>query len=166
MGGMPEAVKTFVTSGNAPAVREVQNEILAAYDKDVSKHALTQQVIRINQVWHSIPSQLAKENKKVIYGVVKKGARAKEFEIAIQWLIDAGLVHKINRVSVASVFGASRCESFPDRSESGRKLASQIVKKLFGVESAVAWTWIFYERIYGAGAYDQCATICSKAISG
>lgn len=103
VGGMPEAVKTFVTSGNAPAVREVQNEILAAYDKDVSKHAPTQQVIRINQVWHSIPSQLAKENKKFIYGVVKKGARAKEFEIAIQWLIDAGLVHKINRVSVASV---------------------------------------------------------------
>ncbi len=103
VGGMPEAVKTFVTSGNAPAVREIQNEILAAYDKDVSKHAPTQQVIRINQVWHSIPSQLAKENKKFVYGVVKKGARAKEFEIAIQWLIDAGLVHKINRVSVASV---------------------------------------------------------------
>ena len=99
VGGMPEAVSEFVSTNSAPAVREIQQEILSAYDKDISKHAPAEQVIRINQVWHSIPSQLAKENKKFIYGVVKKGARAKDYELAIQWLIDAGLVHKINRVS-------------------------------------------------------------------
>lgn len=99
VGGMPEAVSKFVTTNDANAVREIQNEILDAYDKDISKHAPIEQTMRINQVWRSIPSQLAKENKKFIYGVIKKGARAKEYELAIQWLVDAGLVHKVNRVS-------------------------------------------------------------------
>lgn len=103
VGGMPEAVAKFVQTNSAPLVREIQNEILSAYDRDISKHAPTEQVIRINQVWHSIPSQLAKENKKFIYGVVKKGGRAKDYEIAIQWLLDAGLVHKVNRVTTASM---------------------------------------------------------------
>lgn len=98
VGGMPEAVKKFIDTNDANAVREIQKEILHAYEKDISKHAPNEQVVRINQVWNSIPSQLAKENKKFIYGVVKQGARAKDYELAIQWLIDAGLIYKINRV--------------------------------------------------------------------
>lgn len=98
VGGMPEAVKKFIDTNDANAVREVQKEILHAYEKDISKHAPDEQVVRINQVWNSIPSQLAKENKKFIYGVVKQGARAKDYELAIQWLIDAGLIYKISRV--------------------------------------------------------------------
>lgn len=98
VGGMPEAVKKFIDTNDANAVREVQKEILHAYEKDISKHAPDEQVVRINQVWNSSPSQLAKENKKFIYGVVKQGARAKDYELAIQWLIDAGLIYKINRV--------------------------------------------------------------------
>lgn len=103
VGGMPEAVKKFVETNDANQVREIQQEILQAYDRDISKHAPAEQVIRINQVWHSIPSQLAKENKKFIYGVMKKGARAKDYELAIQWLLDAGLVHKVNRLTTVAM---------------------------------------------------------------
>ena len=103
VGGMPEAVKSFIQTNSAPTVREIQNEILLAYDRDISKHAPTEQVVRINQVWNSIPSQLAKENRKFIYGVIKQGARAKDYELAIQWLIDAGLVYKVNRAKLLSV---------------------------------------------------------------
>lgn len=97
VGGMPEAVKKFIDTNDANAVREIQKEILHAYEKDISKHAPDEQVVRINQVWNSIPSQLAKENKKFIYGVVKQGARAKDYELAIQWLIDAGLISLLSR---------------------------------------------------------------------
>lgn len=103
VGGMPEAVAKFVETNDANSVREIQQEILTAYDKDISKHAPAEQVVRINQVWHSIPSQLAKENKKFIYGVMKKGARAKDYELAIQWLLDAGLVYKINRLTTVAM---------------------------------------------------------------
>ena len=103
VGGMPEAVDKFVQTNDANLVREVQNEILAAYEKDISKHTPAEQVMRIGQVWHSIPSQLAKENRKFIYGVVKKGARAKDYELAIQWLLDAGLVYKVNRVTTLAM---------------------------------------------------------------
>ena len=98
-GGMPEAVKKFLETNDTVQVREIQKEILLAYDKDISKHAPSNEAVRINQVWKSIPAQLAKENRKFIYGAVRKGARAKDFEIAIQWLLDAGLVYKIDRVS-------------------------------------------------------------------
>ena len=98
-GGMPEAVKKYLETNDTVQVREIQKEILLAYDKDISKHAPTNEAVRINQVWKSIPAQLAKENRKFIYGAVRKGARAKDFEIAIQWLLDAGLVYKIDRVS-------------------------------------------------------------------
>lgn len=98
-GGMPEAVKKHLETNDTVQVREVQKEILLAYDKDISKHAPTNEAVRINQVWKSIPAQLAKENRKFIYGAVRQGARAKDFEIAIQWLLDAGLVYKIDRVS-------------------------------------------------------------------
>lgn len=103
VGGMPEVVKNFIESNDANRVREIQQEILSAYDRDISKHAPAEQVVRINQVWHSIPSQLAKENKKFIYGVMKKGARAKDYEIAIQWLLDAGLVYKVNRLKATAM---------------------------------------------------------------
>lgn len=103
VGGMPEAVEKFIETNDANSVREIQNEILRAYEKDISKHAPTEQVVRINQVWHSIPSQLAKENKKFIYGVVKQGARAKDYELAIQWLLDAGLIYKVSRVKTLGI---------------------------------------------------------------
>ena len=98
VGGMPEAVKTFIATNDAVKVREVQKEILLAYDKDISKHAPANEAVRINQVWKSIPAQLAKENRKFIYGVVRSGARAKDYEVALQWLLDAGLVHMVERV--------------------------------------------------------------------
>lgn len=98
-GGMPEAVKKFIETNDAVQVREIQKEILFAYDKDISKHAPVNEAVRINQVWKSIPAQLAKENRKFIYGAVRQGGRAKYFEIAIQWLLDAGLVYKVERVS-------------------------------------------------------------------
>ncbi|MGN1246089.1 MAG: ATP-binding protein [Muribaculaceae bacterium] len=103
VGGMPEAVKTFVETNDAIKVREVQNEILRAYDKDISKHAPINEAVRINQVWKSIPAQLAKENRKFIYGVVRTGARAKDYEVALQWLLDAGLVHMVERVKTPSM---------------------------------------------------------------
>ena len=97
-GGMPEAVKKYVETGDAAKVREVQREILRAYEFDVTKHTKVQGE-KIRQVWQSIPAQLARENKKFIFGAVRKGARAATFEEAIQWLIDAGLVYKVERVS-------------------------------------------------------------------
>lgn len=99
VGGMPEAVQEFVETNDANKVRIVQNNILYTYQKDISKHVPTSEANRINMVWQSMPSQLVKENKKFIYGVAKPGGRAKDFEVAIQWLMDAGLVYKSERVS-------------------------------------------------------------------
>ena len=98
VGGMPEVVANYVQNHDILQVRQLQHNILDSYEKDISKHASANDIQKINMVWHAIPSQLAKENKKYIYGAIKKGGRAKEFENAIQWLLDAGLVHKINRV--------------------------------------------------------------------
>ncbi len=97
VGGMPEVVKMYVETGALQEVRRIQNEILHGYDRDFSKHAPKEQVPRIRMVWKSIPSQLFKDNKKFIYGTLRKGARANDFEIAIQWLIDAGLLYKVSR---------------------------------------------------------------------
>lgn len=99
VGGMPEAVLAYTQGHGIQEVRRIQERILAAYRYDFSKHAPSNEVPRINMVWDSIPSQLAKDNKKFIYGAMKKGARAAQFEEAIQWLIDAGLVYKVSRVS-------------------------------------------------------------------
>jgi hypothetical protein len=96
---MPEAVDDFVENRDWQKVRKIQNQILASYRNDFSKHAPKEILPRINMVWESIPAQLAKENKKFIYGVIKEGARAKDFELAIQWLTDAGLLHKVYNVS-------------------------------------------------------------------
>ena len=99
VGGMPEAVVAFSEEHSYEEVREVQSRILNAYEQDFSKHAPANIVPKIRMVWDSIPSQLSKENKKFIYGVVREGARAKEFENAIMWLSDCGLIHKVSRVT-------------------------------------------------------------------
>ena len=94
VGGMPEAVLSFAEEKDFNEVREIQKRILAAYEQDFSKHAPNEIVPKIRMLWNSIPSQLAKENKKFIFGLVREGARAKEYETAIMWLSDCGLVHK------------------------------------------------------------------------
>ena len=98
IGGMPEAVENFTEERDFYEVREVQKRILEAYEQDFSKHAPLEIVPKIRMVWNSIPSQLAKENKKFLYGLVREGGRAKEYETAIMWLCDCGLVYKIERV--------------------------------------------------------------------
>ena len=97
VGGMPAAVSAFASGENLETVRVLQNGILESYERDFSKHAPAIEVPRIRMVWHSVPAQLAKENRKFIYGIVKEGARAKDFELAIEWLKDAGLIYKVNR---------------------------------------------------------------------
>ena len=99
VGGMPEAVKAYVERGDIWEVRSIHSKIIDAYCNDMSKHAPKQQVQRINMVWNSIPSQSARDNKKFIYGALRTGARANDFEIAIQRLVDSGLVHKVHRIS-------------------------------------------------------------------
>ncbi len=103
IGGMPEAVQSFAENKDFNEVREIQKRILAAYEQDFSKHAPNEIVPRLRMVWNSIPSQLAKENKKFIYGLVRDGARAKDYETTIMWLSDCGLVHKISRVNAAGI---------------------------------------------------------------
>lgn len=99
VGGMPEAVMSFALENDFSKVRLIQRRILEAYEQDFSKHAPCESVPKLRMLWNSIPSQLAKENKKFIYGLVREGARAKEYESAIMWLTDCGLVHKVNRVT-------------------------------------------------------------------
>ena len=99
VGGMPEVVSRFSETRNWEMVRQTQFQILHSYEGDFSKHAPTEIVPRIRMVWQSIPAQLAKENKKFIFGVIREGARAKDFELAIQWLVDCGLLLKSHRVS-------------------------------------------------------------------
>lgn len=99
VGGMPEAVSTFAKTRDYIAVRSVQEQLLGYYRQDFSKHAPAALVPRLNQVWDSVPSQLSKENRKYIYGQVSKGARAKDFELALQWLSDCGLIHLVHRVT-------------------------------------------------------------------
>lgn len=99
VGGMPEAVLHFSANEDFNEVRNIQQRILAAYEQDFSKHAPNEIVPRIRMVWNSIPSQLAKENKKFLYGLVREGGRAKDYEAAIMWLSDCGLVHKVSRIN-------------------------------------------------------------------
>jgi len=103
IGGMPEAVKEFVETTNFDSVRSIQNDILQSYEHDFAKHAPIQIVPRIKMVWNSIPTQLSKENKKFIFGLIKKGSRAKDYELALEWLNGSGLTHKVNRVSKAAL---------------------------------------------------------------
>lgn len=98
VGGMPAVVQSFSNHHDFNEVRRLQNEILANYSNDFSKHAPAAELPRIRMVWNAIYGQLAKENRKFIYGALKQGARAKEFEVAIEWLIGAGLIYKVQRV--------------------------------------------------------------------
>jgi predicted AAA+ superfamily ATPase len=98
VGGMPAIVRSFIEQQDLQEVRRLQRNILEAYRSDISKHAPVNEVARINMVMNAIPSQLAKENKKFIYGAIKKGARAAEYEVAIQWLIDCGIVYKVSKI--------------------------------------------------------------------
>ena len=99
IGGMPEAVRTYYEDNDFQEVRAIQKRLLEAYENDFSKHAPYDIIPRIRMLWNSIPSQLSKENRKFIYKAVKTGSRAKDYELALSWLIDCGLVHKVNRVS-------------------------------------------------------------------
>lgn len=99
VGGMPQAVQTFIDEQDWLKVREVQNTLLEVYAQDFSKHASSTLSTRLRQVWSSLPAQLSKENKKFMYGQIKSGARAKDFELAIQWLSDCGLIHLVHSVS-------------------------------------------------------------------
>ncbi len=101
VGGMPEAVQSFAEDKDFNEVRKIQKRILDSYEQDFSKHAPNEIVPKIRMVWNSIPSQLAKENKKFVYGLVREGGRAKDYETAIMWLSDCGLVHKVSRVNGA-----------------------------------------------------------------
>jgi predicted AAA+ superfamily ATPase len=102
VGGMPEVAVNFGKSGDLKQARALQESILQAYENDFSKHAPIELLPRIRMVWQSIVGQLAKENSKFIYSILRKGARAKEFELAIEWLKDAGLIHKVTRISKAA----------------------------------------------------------------
>ena len=103
VGGMPEAVGAFSENRDFSQVRRIQTNILAAHEQDFSKHAPNEAVPRIRSLWNSIPAQLARENRKFIYGLVKEGARAREYEYALMWLVDCGLVHKVHRVTAPSL---------------------------------------------------------------
>ncbi len=103
VGGMPEAVQSFAEEEDFNEVRDIQKRILSAYEQDFSKHAPNEIVPKIRMLWNSIPSQLAKENKKFVYGLIREGARAKDYETAIMWLSDCGLIHKISRVNAAGI---------------------------------------------------------------
>jgi predicted AAA+ superfamily ATPase len=103
VGGMPEVVLRFTENKDFNEVREVQSRLLAAFEQDFSKHAPNEAVPRLRMLWNSIPAQLAKENRKFIYGLIKEGARVKEYELAMTWLTDCGLVHKVHRVTAPSL---------------------------------------------------------------
>lgn len=103
VGGMPEAVSAYTSGVGILEVRKIQKAILEAYRNDISKHAPVREIERVQLVMQALPSQLAKENKKFVYSALRKGARAADFEIAIQWLVDAGIVTKVNRVSAAKI---------------------------------------------------------------
>lgn len=98
VGGMPGVVGRYVENRDLKQVRTLQHEILDAYARDISKHTSAAESVRIRQVLASLPMQLAKESKKFVYGAVRKGSRAKDFELAIQWLLDAGIIYKVNRL--------------------------------------------------------------------
>lgn len=103
VGGMPEAVLKFSENNNFTEVRVIQKQILEAYEQDFSKHAPLEIVPRIRMVWNSIPAQLAKEHRKFIYGIIKEGSRAKDYELAISWLIDCGQVSKVCRANKPAI---------------------------------------------------------------
>ena len=103
IGGMPEVVQSFTTNGDYGVAREIQQRIVSAYEQDFSKHAPSETVPRIRMLWESVPPQLARENKKFIYGQIREGARARDYELALLWLTDCGLVHKVHRAAAPRI---------------------------------------------------------------
>ena len=103
VGGMPEVVNSFIEDEDYNKVRTIQQNILTSYEQDFSKHAPSEIIPRIRMIWNSVISQLAKENKKFVYGLIKEGARAKDFELALSWLEDYGLIYKIQRTKKSNV---------------------------------------------------------------
>jgi hypothetical protein len=103
VGGMPEVVASFIQENDFEEVRNIQKQILTSLEQDFSKHAPNEIVPRLRMLWNSIPTQLSKENKKFIFGLVKKGARAKEYELALSWLADSGLVYKVHRITKPAI---------------------------------------------------------------
>ena len=103
VGGMPEAVQSYITDSNFEHVRKIQNNILDSYERDFSKHAPSEITPRIRQLWQSLPTQLSRENRKFIYGLVKEGARAREYELALSWIKDCGLIHQIHCVKAVRI---------------------------------------------------------------
>ena len=99
VGGMPEIVQDFVENKDFESVRNLQKEIISAYEEDFTKHIPANTVAKIRLLWKSIPAQLSKENKKFIYGAAKEGARARDFEAALSWLINSGLVYRVNKIT-------------------------------------------------------------------
>lgn len=110
IGGMPEVVNRFIENEDYTEARKLQTNILKAYEYDFGKHAPNNEVPKIRQVWNSIPSQLAKENKKFIYGIIREGARAKEYENAIMWLFNAGLIHLVHNINKPEIPLSSHCD--------------------------------------------------------
>ncbi len=96
-GGMPESVLMWTKARDVAAMQNVLSDIIEAYERDFAKHPNISEFPKISMIWKSVPSQLARENKKFLYRVVKEGARAREYEDALQWLVDARLVHKVYR---------------------------------------------------------------------
>ena len=103
IGGMPEVVDNYRVNYDFDQARELQLSILRQYEGDFGKHVNSNELPRIRMVWQSLPVQLAKENKKFFFGHIKKGARSKDYEIAIQWLQDSGLIYKVNKVTAPSL---------------------------------------------------------------
>jgi predicted AAA+ superfamily ATPase len=101
VGGMPEVAQNYIDEGNVLRIRTIQNNILQAYDNDFSKHAPVNTVPRIREIWNILPSQLVKENKKFLFSMIRSGARSKDYEMALLWLEDAGLVKRVTRVNGA-----------------------------------------------------------------
>jgi predicted AAA+ superfamily ATPase len=103
VGGMPEAAGNFAANRDFNEAREIQARLLAAYEQEFSKHAPNDAVPRIRMLWNCVPSQLARENRKFVYGLVREGARAKDYEMALLWLSDCGLVHQVHRVTAPNL---------------------------------------------------------------
>jgi len=103
VGGMPEVVAEFVRTKGFIGIRKIQKKIITSYEKDFSKHTNPEMAVKLSLLWKSIPVQLSKENKKFLYGAVRNGARARDFEVALQWLQDSSLIHKIGRISNPSI---------------------------------------------------------------
>jgi predicted AAA+ superfamily ATPase len=103
VGGMPEVVGSFAAHRDFNEAREIQTRLLETYEQEFSKHAPNDTIPRIRLLWNCVPSQLARENRKFVYGLIREGARAKDYEMALLWLSDCGLVHKVHRVTVPNL---------------------------------------------------------------